>query len=527
MTLVIGIKIGNINLMSKIARGTSIGIFGAMSGVLLQLVSGMILVRLISKTEYGTYTIAVVIVSIMATLSNLGFANGGSQLISKYLSEQNYSKVWGIVKSMLLIVAGVSSFLSVLLWFFTEKIAFVFNQPELNIIFPFFSITLVPAAISIALFTIYRGISRAWEKVFFDELLSRMIRLTGLVLVLVIGWKLYGVLWVTAGTTLFVFVVLCIYSYLSIPKYIPLARSIWGGRELFLFSLPLFGNNILEILMNSSSTLLLGYFNTAEQVGYYNVANTLSRLIQIPLTALAFIYLPIATAIQAGVNRQEVEGLYLSSTKWISVISLPILIVILLDAEFIVALLFGETYLPSCDGLRILAIGYFFHAAVGPNGLTLLAFGFRRAIFASSVLSAMISIGLSVILMPTLGAKGAALAVGCAFFISNMFVSMSLYRKCKIHPIKYNYCKSLFFMALFSALCWLYLSNYPLTEIWQHFVLIVFIVVNCLAAPIITRSLDLRDLVTLRAIETKFTSKTNLTAKVAIWCGITAIELAE
>lgn len=505
--------------LKQVAAGAGIGLFGSLAGAVLQLLSGIIAVRLVSPVEYGVYTLAVVLVATLATLSNLGFGNGTPQLISKYLAVQDHSRVRGIVLATLGIVAGVSGVLTLLVLGLSGQIAEFFGKPELADVLRPLSFILWFSALGIALVSVFRGFSLTWPKVLFDEILNRVLRLFGLLLVAFMGWGLMGIVGVTVATTLMTFVAFCFYAWKIIPQLIPPVRSVWGGRELVVFSFPLFGNNVIEILMISASTLLLGYFKTADQVGFYNVSVTLARLLEMPLAALAFIYLPIATAVHKGQSIQDVEKLYLSSTKWIMLISLPVLLAILLDAEFIVGLLFGPAYLPAANVLRILSLGYFMHAALGPNGMTLLAFGARRAIFLSTGLAALISVTLGMVLIPNWGAMGAAIGVALALSVSNLFISVNMYLRAGIHPLKVSYLKPLAFSGIVAAGFALLLAVHPLSAHWEHVLLLVAIGLICLVSPVVTRSLDESDIATLSAIERKMFRSAVFSARLAKWCG--------
>jgi O-antigen/teichoic acid export membrane protein len=505
--------------LKHVAAGAGIGLFGSLAGAMLQLLTGIIVVRLVPPAEYGVYTLAIVLVATLATLSNLGFGNGTPQLISKYLATNEHSRVRGIVLATLGIVAGVSGVLTLSLFGLSGQLARLFGKPDLAAVLQPLSFILWFNALSIALVSVCRGFSLTWPKVLFDEILNRVLRLCGLLLVAFAGWGLIGIVGVTIATTMITFGAFCFYAWKIIPRLIHPGRSVWGGRELVVFSFPLFGNNVIEILMVSASTLLLGYFKSADQVGFYNVAVTLARLLEMPLAALAFIYLPIATAAHKGQSIQEVEKLYQSSTKWIMLISLPVLLVILLDAEFIVVLLFGQAYHSAAEALRILSLGYFVHAALGPNGMTLLAFGARRAIFLTTGLAALISVVLGVALIPKWGATGAAIGVALALSISNVFISVNMYLRAGIHPLNSSYLKPLAFSLIATAGLAVLLAVHPVSAYWEHILLIISVGLICLVAPVVTRSMDVSDVAMIGAIEKRLFRKTYISEQLGKWCG--------
>jgi hypothetical protein len=68
--------------LQKIAKGTGIVFIGTIIGMLLGFIGRIILVRYITQTEYGIYCLALVIISIFATISTLGLQEGTQAVYS-------------------------------------------------------------------------------------------------------------------------------------------------------------------------------------------------------------------------------------------------------------------------------------------------------------------------------------------------------------------------------------------------------------------------------------------------------------
>lgn len=505
--------------LKQVAVGTSIGLTGALIGAALQLMFSMIVVRLVETSDYGLYTLGIAIVTTVTILSTLGFGNGVPQRIAKYIDNKKYGHARGVIKASLIIIALISCFFSFLIFSFSDWIAGIFNKPELASVLRPLAFMLLANAMIIGFIGVFRGFFSVWPGVFFNELLNRGVRVLGVSLVALMGWGLWGITWSTVAASVLICVIFGVYTLKAVPRLMPYAKPVGGARELIMFSLPLYGNAIMELLFIPASTLLLGYFNTQEQVGFYGVAIILARLLPMPVTALAFIYLPIATKIVSGEDVKEVEKLYFSSTKWIMFITLPILLIILLDAEFIIGILFGHSYHSAADILRILSVGYFFRAVFGLNGMTLLALGKRRAIFLSSAVAASINILLCVFLVPSMGGMGAAIAVTIAMIISNILLSLSLYSHTHMHLFKSDYLKPIMFSVIVVFLMAFIVSIYPPVSVWHHMIVIVIVIIVGLVSPVVTRSMDNYDLAILGVIEMKIFRKKYFTENLIRWHG--------
>ncbi|MBA7548631.1 hypothetical protein ES705_41096 [subsurface metagenome] len=70
--------------LQKIAKGTGIVFTGTIIGLLLGFISRVIIVRYTTQTEYGIYSLALVIISIFATISTLGLQEGSTRYIAYF-----------------------------------------------------------------------------------------------------------------------------------------------------------------------------------------------------------------------------------------------------------------------------------------------------------------------------------------------------------------------------------------------------------------------------------------------------------
>ena len=79
--------------LQKIAKGTGIIFIGTIIGLLLGFIGRIILVRYITQTEYGIYSLALVIISIFVTISTLGLGEGSTRYIA-YFRGKNEEKIF-------------------------------------------------------------------------------------------------------------------------------------------------------------------------------------------------------------------------------------------------------------------------------------------------------------------------------------------------------------------------------------------------------------------------------------------------
>jgi O-antigen/teichoic acid export membrane protein len=89
--------------------------------------------------------------------------------------------------------------------------------------------------------------------------------------------------------------------------------------------------------------------------------------------------------------------------------------------------------------MALLAFGYYFNAALGFNVDTLRVYGRLRYTVSIDFLAMLISLGLSLVLIPRYGAVGAAIATFGTLFLYNIFNHLGLKFATKIDLFQWRY----------------------------------------------------------------------------------------
>ena len=85
--------------LQKIAKGTGIIFTGTIIGMLLGFPGRVVIVRYTTQTEYGIFSLALVLLNIFAMISTVGPQNGVTRQIAFFRGKKANEKVSGIVKS--------------------------------------------------------------------------------------------------------------------------------------------------------------------------------------------------------------------------------------------------------------------------------------------------------------------------------------------------------------------------------------------------------------------------------------------
>lgn len=189
----------------------------------------------------------------------------------------------------------------------------------------------------------------------------RMVLIIGFVLA---GWQVAGVIWanaLAAAATGFCY---------GIPAWV-LIRRTWGGsifdanlnalknrwRQIFAFIGYTDLTALVATIPNQLDLIVLGYFRSPTEVGYYKLAKSISLVVRYlakPLQTVSYSTLARLTAL--GHKHAFLQTV----RKLLTWIGLPLGALVLLGAAFIpfvLPMLVGEAYLPAVRATQLLCIG--------------------------------------------------------------------------------------------------------------------------------------------------------------------------
>jgi O-antigen/teichoic acid export membrane protein len=489
--------------LKKVAKGTTIVLIGTIIGMLLGFGSRVIIVRYITQSEYGVYSLAVALVGIFGTVATLGLAQGATRYIAYFRGKNELSKIKGVVFSSLGFTLIASILLSLVLFFTSDILAIkAFHNPELSTPLKIFSAAIPFSVLTGILITIFRGFDRVDVQVYFVNIFQGMLSPLLLGVVILLGLAFLGVIYAFLAATVITCLALAVYTIRKPPLPLKGGESASPiGKELLLFSLPLLLNAMLYIIIQWTDVLMLGYFKTSSDVGLYNGASPLADLVPIVYNSMGFIYIPVVSQLYARGLMNEVERSYQVLTKWIFSLSLPIFLIFLLFPITTLNFLFGYQYTEAAPVLRILCSGLAFNIFLGGNGLTLITMGKARLLLWASLIGALLNVVLNATLIPPLGITGAAVASLASYFAVNIFCSAKLYQLTKIHPFTRNYLKPVIASGIIIFVIYALGTSLLTVAFWMLPLFFILFVAIYALSLLLTKSFDNEDIMLLLAIE--------------------------
>lgn len=389
---------------------------------ILSFMSGILVVRILSKADYGVYAYAYNILNIAILFNGLGFASAFIQLCSEPggRAKEIQLERWGFIGGGffdLLLSAGI------FLW----ATLVPEDMPGTRMLLQVCALFPIPQFV----FDMQSSALRAQLRN--DEYaLSNMTNTACVVAGTLAGAFLAGSVGLLVGRVLGTLAsVICVRARLRVPLLLCLPPGYSEGQDAQLSRAELIDYAKIAVssaLANgiSSFTYLIGTFMLGRlladplEVASYEAASAIPVALNfVPVTVMTYAYPYFARHKDdlAWVRRNYARILALSFVGF-GIITL----VCVIGAPWIVSLMYGDQYLSSVPAFRVLAIGSWIGATFRIVSGNLLVT--QRLVFANLVgttLTVASILAFNVILVPSMGSLGSAIAQTVGLSISGMF----------------------------------------------------------------------------------------------------------
>ena len=449
--------------------------------------------------DWGEFNLGLALTQFLAIVSLLGLHQAVARTIS---FERDPGTIRKVVRFGLLVVVATSVGVSGLVYLFATPLGTIFHEPSLVPVIQLFSITIGFTLLSMFLAAIFQGFEDALPNAVFNQIVNPGLFLIFVLVALYFHANFLGTMLAYTIANGVAFAALAIYSARKLPQLISFTAPEPPRlpRGLFALSISLWGVSSLAYITAYIDTLVLGGYSTTFNVGQYSAGMTLARLLMAAGAALTFIYLPVAARLQREGDHDTLRRTYVTSTRWILALTLPMLFLFGFLPDLSLRAVFGPAYLQGALALEILVIGSFISVLVGPSNAALAGLGYARSSLISTLIAAAANVVLSFALIPTWGLVGAAVAWSFARALYPAIAAWMLYRLVGINPFERTLVAPLAASLVIGAPIFLALSFVHLAA-WTVVPLFGLGIAIFVGSVLVTRSVDRGDLLALHLAE--------------------------
>jgi stage V sporulation protein B len=242
--------------------------------------------------------------------------------------------------------------------------------------------------------------------------LDMFILLMAVLFIGVIGWGVGGVAFAYLAATLAVVVSGLAYFRWRYPQVFKGKVSITKPltKKLFSFALPIFIASLGFIVLEYIDTLAIAAFRTLPEVGFYQAAQPIARLLWYFSGALSTVLLPMISEIWTKRERGALNSIMHFLTKFSFMLIIPAALVFIAFPDIVIRLIFGEGYLAGATALQILSVAAIVYTLFVILSVAIVGIG--KSIVSVKAVGAMACLNLvgNLLLIPTYGIEGAAVA---------------------------------------------------------------------------------------------------------------------
>lgn len=423
-----------LNSNSQIKIGAIISYIAIIFNIVASFIYTPWMVQQIGKSDYGLYTLAISVITFF--LMDFGISGTIARFISLYRAQGEVEKVedlLGITYKLYIIIDFIILFILIGIFFSINNIFLQLSPQEIE---KFKVIFVIVGGFSLVSFPFMplNGIFVSNEKFvalkIFD-LCQKILTIIFVVICLVLGYGVYALVLVNAVVNVVVIIYKNIYLKNNVKFKVNFkCKSKKVLKQIFNFSIWMTIISIAQRLIINISPTILGIFSGSIEISIFSIGVALEGYVWTFANALNGLFLPKVTKMVTNDEAKEniIDLMVKVGRIQLIVIGLLLIGLFSMGREFITLWMgsdFKGSYyvvvfltLPSLITLTQ-EIAYNYLVAI--NEIKYRAYDF--------IGTAIVSIGLSLILTPKYGAVGAAMSAGIGIFLGHVILMNIIYYK--------------------------------------------------------------------------------------------------
>lgn len=379
-----------------------------------------ILARSLDTAEYGLFWAVYSFIFFFNFVADLGLGSAVVKFIPELQVKNKYNEIKGIILHTMKVQTGVAIAGAALFVFLAPYLAeHYFKNPHATML-----IYILAATFALFPFNTLLNALHGFQNMFAYAAVSaskNVLALAATTILLQQGFRASAPAW----GYLFAYVVLPILSLfflmkVNFQKFFHIRGSIKQNmkKKLIAFGFPIMLTTLGSIVISYSDTMILTYFRTLEEVGYYNVALPLAMTLWLAVSSINAVILPMSSEMWARGHKKSLQTGLASLYRYILLVIVPAAILLVVFPEIVITLLFGQQYIEGAIALRVLALG----AAIGSLGIlnNSVLSGIGKPDVVSKIMGGAVIANIigNLTLIPYFGIMGAAYATSLSYLLT-------------------------------------------------------------------------------------------------------------
>ncbi|MBC7086559.1 MAG: flippase, partial [Methanomethylovorans sp.] len=389
-----------------------------------------VLTKNLTVHEYGIWAQIIVTIGFAPLLFMFGLQYSMARFVQ---SIGGKSEVQDLFYSIFFFVATIGLFASAIVYIFAEKISILLFDGE-TIIVQILSAIIVIESVNAVLLHFFRSLQQTKRYTVF-LLAQALIQIFLISVLVLLGKGIYGAVIAVLLKGIILFAIMLFFIVKTIGFKLPKFKYL---REHIAFGLPTMPSELSTWIVSSSDRYLISFLLGATYVGYYAPAYTLGNNIMLGLiTPISLVLPPFLAKLYDSKKNEAVKSVLEKSLRYFLFIGIPATFGLFFLSKPLLKLLTTEEI--AAEGYLILSIA----------AISTLLFGISTILNQIAILnkktqvigkiwlvSAILKVGLNLLLIPYVGIVGAALVTLIIFILSLVFSATYCL---KLIQLEFNY----------------------------------------------------------------------------------------
>jgi O-antigen/teichoic acid export membrane protein len=421
-------------LNKRNVRGSTLLFLGRLVSLLFTVVTQIVIVRTLSKSDFGVFAYAFTLAAAGRVLMSLGQGRLLSRFMAKYEEEKDYPRMFGAIVMAVGAIAITGFLLLVLMALGGAALlgANLDNESTTKVLLVLMFLAPLQALdqVFVSIFAVF---SKPTAIFFRKYLLTPALQLAVVLFIAKTDGTVWGlalgyVLTSAIGIGLYVWLFFRVLRDRGISFRLRMGGIKFPFREVFSFSIPTLTTELVFLVTNTFSVFILGHFKGSKAVADFRAVLPAARLNQIVYQTFVTMFLPMTARLHTRGDHEGVRDTYWHSSHFQAVSTFPVMVMTTVFAHVTTVALFGHRYASAAGVLLALSVGYYVSIALGFNVYVLQVYGKLKFLVYSNLAVCVASLALAFTLSPRYGATGAAVANGSVMAAQNVVNEIALIR---------------------------------------------------------------------------------------------------
>lgn len=413
-------------LALHLTRASAVSMAVRVTGLALAFLCHLVLSRGLGASQYGQYMIALGWAMVLVIPARMGLDNSVLRFATVYREESRAGDFRGLICFSLGAIALVAALIVAAL-LLAKAAAFGPLEPIAWALIAGLALLIPSSAVLGWLSALVRTANHIFASQFYEQVLRPLLLTGALIGAIMAGGRLSSgqAMLLTGLTVVIVAASLAIHARRVFAKMPSRRVSYEHRREWLAVSWPLFLMAVIQELLNQVDLILLGLLSDATQAAHFAASMRLASLVTFGLMAVGTVSGPLIASAYNRNDLGELARIARMSARFSTIFALAIAAVLVVLGEPALGL-FGPGFDAAYPALLVLLTGGLVNSITGAVGYLLTMTGREKAALGILAGALAVSVVSNLLLIPQLGAVGAAIAstLGLACWNIGMAITM-------------------------------------------------------------------------------------------------------